>query len=71
MEWKKSNNISKITQEDFTQFRKQYPLYYEDFDKQGRPGIKSHQYMFNVSYSQNFPFIVAVQVMGLWNGTKL
>jgi hypothetical protein len=37
MEWRKENKISTIRNEDFSKFRKEFPIFVEGLDKDGRP----------------------------------
>lgn len=41
MEWRKSNKIDEIIHEDFTKYWKEYTIFNQGNDKEGRPGLLS------------------------------
>lgn len=41
--WRKQNRIDTIHDEDWTKFKKQYPYYLSQYDKEGKPGTYPFQ----------------------------
>ena len=37
MQWRKSNKMDKILSENFQKFRREFPVFFEGVDKDGRP----------------------------------